>query len=89
MRKYSVEDNLGKHMKKRFRKDKVLYYALMNKMDEILNVADVAHYKNLRSPLQDFKRVHVKGSFVLIFKYIPSEDRVIFFDFGHHDNIYN
>lgn len=89
MRKYSVEDNLSKRLKKLFRKDKVLYYVLMNKMDEILNVEDVAHYKNLRSPLQDFKRVHVKSSFVLIFKYIPSEDRVIFFDLDHHDDIYS
>ena len=44
--------------------------------------------KNLKKPLPYLKRVHVKSSFVLTFKYIKSEDKVIFYNYNHHDNIY-
>ncbi len=88
MRKFSLEENLRKTIDKIAKKDKVLYLALMKKMEEILNCSDVNHYKNLRRPLQDFKRVHVKSSFVLIFKYFQAEDKIVFYDLDHHDQIY-
>ena len=88
MREFSIEDDLKKTIKKLFKKDKVAYTALMNKIGEILTCEDVNHYKNLRSPLQYLKRVHIKGPFILTFKYTEYEDKVIFYDFDHHDNIY-
>ncbi len=88
MRKFSIEDNLKKTLKQLLKKDKVMYNALWNKMEEILTSNDVDHYKNLRKPLQDFRRVHIKSSFVLVFKYIKTEDKVVFFDLDHHDRIY-
>ncbi|MBS3166060.1 addiction module toxin RelE [Candidatus Woesearchaeota archaeon] len=75
-------------MSKICKKDKVMYHALLNKMDEIVNCEDVNHYKNLRKHLEEYKRVHIKNSFVLLFKYIPSEDKVILWDLDHHDNVY-
>lgn len=89
MRNFSIEENLKKHLKKISKKDRVMYGAVMKKMDEILTSESVHHYKNLKNPLHDFKRVHVKGSFVLIFKYIESEDTILFYDLDHHDRIYN
>lgn len=89
MREFSIEWNLKKTLKKLFKRDKVMYDALTNKMQEILTCDNVNHYKNLRRSLQEFKRVHVKSSFILIFKCIEREDKVIFYDFDHHDNIYN
>ncbi len=88
MRKFSIDERLLKTMKKLSKKDRVTYEVLMNKMQEIVECEDVHHYKNLRSPLQQFKRVHVRGPFVLVFKYIESENTVVFYDFDHHDNIY-
>jgi YafQ family addiction module toxin component len=88
MREFSIEKDLKRILNKIIKKDIVLYSAVMNKMDEILNCADVNHYKNLKSPLQNFKRVHVKGSFVLTFKYDLSEDKVLFYALDHHDKIY-
>ncbi len=88
MRKFSIEDNLAKDIAKLLKKDKALYDTLMRKMDEILSIADVHHYKNLRSPLQHLKRVHIKGPFVLTFKYIEAEDKVVFYSMDHHDRIY-
>ena len=88
MRKFSIEEGLKKILKKLSKKDNALYMSLMGKIDEILNCDDVNHYKNLRKPLQHMKRVHITGSFVLTFRYVESEDKVIFYDFDHRDNIY-
>jgi YafQ family addiction module toxin component len=88
MRKFSVEDKLRKAMGKLSKKDPSMFNDLLEKIDEILMCEDINHYKNLRKPLQHLKRVHIKGSFVLTFRYIESEDKVVFYDFDHHDNIY-
>ena len=88
MREFSVEEKLQKIIAKLHKKDKETYNALIKKIEEILNCNDVNHYKNLRNPLQHLKRVHIKGPFVLTFKYIPTEDKIIFYDLDHHDFIY-
>jgi YafQ family addiction module toxin component len=88
MREFSIEEDLRRNLSKISKKDKIFYNAIMKKIEEILTCEDVNHYKNLKKPLQDFKRVHVKSSFVLTFKYIESEDKVIFYRLKHHDDIY-
>ncbi|MBI2146611.1 addiction module toxin RelE [Candidatus Woesearchaeota archaeon] len=88
MRRFSVEKDLTKIMGKLSKKDPSMFKDLLEKMDEIINCETIDHYKNLRSPLQHLKRVHIKGSFVLTFRYIESEDKVVFYDFDHHDRIY-
>lgn len=88
MREFSVEEKLKKMIARLHKKDKETYDALMKKIEEILNCDDVNHYKNLRNPLQHLKRVHIKGSFVLTFKYILTENKIVFYDFDHHDAIY-
>ena len=88
MRKFSVEKKLRKIMNKLSKKDPSMFRTIIDKMDEIIKCEDVNHYKNLRKPLQHLKRIHIKSSFVLTFKYIESEDKVMFYDFDHHDNIY-
>ena len=88
MRKFSVDNNLRKIMNKLSRKDPLMFKIIIDKIDEILKCQDVNHYKNLRKPLQHLKRVHIKSSFVLTFKYIKNEDKILFYDFDHHDNIY-
>lgn len=89
MREFSVEKKLGKIMNKLSKKDPSMFKTLIDETDEILKCEDVNHYKNLRKPLQHLKRVHIKSSFVLTFKYIEDEDKVMFYDFDHHDDIYN
>lgn len=88
MREFSIEQDLKKAMAKLIHRDKETYEALMEKMDEFLTCQDVSHYKNLRSPLQHLKRVHIRGPFVLTFQYIQKKDHIIFYDLDHHDNIY-
>ncbi|MBI4017280.1 MAG: addiction module toxin RelE [Candidatus Aenigmarchaeota archaeon] len=83
-----MEENLKKTLAKLFKKDRTTYEVLMNKINDILTCEGVNHYKNLRKPLQHLKRVHINGPFVLTFKYQEEEDKVVFYDFDHHDYIY-
>ena len=45
-------------------------------------------YKNLRTPLNDFKRIHVDKHFVLIFSIDENSKTIILEDYDHHDVIY-
>ena len=56
-------------------------------MREIVFCSDVDTYKNLRKPLQRFKRVHI-GPFVLTFIYDKENDKINFYDLEHHDDAY-
>lgn len=89
MRDFLIDVDLRKLFDRLKKRDYKTYEILMRKISEILNCADISHYKNLRSPLQHLKRVHVNGPFVLTFRYIEAEDKVIFYEFDHHDNVYN
>ncbi|HLD15809.1 MAG TPA: type II toxin-antitoxin system RelE/ParE family toxin [Candidatus Nanoarchaeia archaeon] len=88
MYSYEILPSLQKILEKLYKRDKVLYESAIKKIDEVINSADVEHYKNLRYDLKDKKRVHVGGSFVLVFKFIESENKIVFVDFDHHDQIY-
>jgi YafQ family addiction module toxin component len=88
MRDFYVEDKLERILQKLRKKDKNTYDILLKKIQEIASCMDVNHYKNLRKPLQHLKRVHIRGPFVLIFKYEESEDTITFYNFDHHDYIY-
>ena len=81
---YKLSDYLLKRLKKLAKKDKVLYEAVMKKIEQIVNV-DPDHYKNLKYDLKEEKRVHI-GHFVLTF--MLKEGKIFFEDFDHHDNIY-
>jgi mRNA-degrading endonuclease RelE of RelBE toxin-antitoxin system len=84
MHEFLIEENLKRKLKKLFKKDRNLYNSVLSKMNEIIGCVDLNHYKNLRKPMQRFKRVHI-GSFVLIFKV---EDKIVFYELDHHDKIY-
>ncbi len=87
MHKYEIIPSLQKILNKISKKDNTTYEQILKKIEEIINSSDIEHYKNLRYSLKDRKRVHM-GHFVLVFKFIKEEDKIIFLDFNHHDNIY-
>jgi YafQ family addiction module toxin component len=89
MRRLEIEKKLQDTLKKIFKKDRKKYKIIWKKINEILVCSNVEHYKNLKFPLNEFKRVHIDCNFVLIFKYNKSEDIVLFYDLDHHDKIYN
>lgn len=88
MYRFDIEEKLHKILQKLFKKDSKKYEIIWKKIDEIINSENVEHYKNLRSPLNNFKAVHIDKSFVLIFKYDKTGNKIIFYDFDHHDKIY-
>ena len=88
MHEFEIDIRLTKILKRISKKDVELFNAITKKIEQILNCEGINHYKNLKKPKQEFKRVHIKTSFVLVFKYIEAEDKILFYDLDHHDNIY-
>ena len=87
MREFEIKPELDKKLVKFSKKDKNSYEAVMKKIEEVISSPNVEHYKNLRYDMKESKRVHI-GHFVLVFKFIKSENKIIFVDFDHHDKIY-
>lgn len=56
------------------------------KVEEI--VKNPHRYKNLRTPLNCWKGVHIDKHFVLTFSINEETKTVILEDYDHHDNIY-
>ena len=87
MYNYEIQPSLQKILKKLSKKDKNFYKNVLKKIEEILSSTNIGHYKNLRYDMKDKKRVHV-GHFVLIFKLIREENKIVFVDLAHHDKVY-
>jgi YafQ family addiction module toxin component len=60
--------------------------SIAKKSEEI--VIDPNRYKNLRYPLNNWKRVHIDRHFVLTFSIDEETKTVILEDYDHHDKIY-
>jgi YafQ family addiction module toxin component len=71
-------------------KDSELSVIIKKKIDQILNCDPelINHYKNLRSDLSNYKRVHVNKSFVILFSVDIVNNSIYFVKFDYHDNIY-
>ncbi|MBW6518463.1 MAG: type II toxin-antitoxin system RelE/ParE family toxin [ANME-2 cluster archaeon] len=83
---YEVSRQLERELDKLRRKNKKQYGIILKKMSEILE--NPLHYKALQHDMKGLRRVHIDKSFVLIFEIVETENKVIFQDFDHHDNIY-
>ena len=59
---------------------------LDRKVQDIL--VDPYRFKPLRKPMENKRRVHVGGSFVLVYEVDEKEKLVTLLDFDHHDNVY-
>lgn len=82
----AISPELDKKLSKLFKKNKKQYELIIKKSEEI--VLNPQHYKNLRKPLQYFKRVHIDKHFVLIFSVDESSKIVTLENFEHHEKIY-
>ncbi|VVB68427.1 Uncharacterised protein [Candidatus Norongarragalina meridionalis] len=70
-------------------KDKALVERVKKKIGEIVSRDEetIDGYKNLRKPLEEFKRVHI-GNFVLTFRVYKEKRFVFFHSLRHHDEAY-
>ena len=82
----AIKKNLDRKFKKLKKKDRELLALIDRKVQEILE--NPYRFKPLKKPLQNKRRVHIGGSFVLIYEVNENEKLVTLFDFDHHDNIY-
>jgi YafQ family addiction module toxin component len=83
---YEVSRQLERELDKIRRKNKKQFEIILKKMSEILE--NPQHYKPLQHDMKGSRRVHIDKSFVLVFEIVENENKVIFMDFDHHDNIY-
>ncbi|MCD6570695.1 MAG: type II toxin-antitoxin system RelE/ParE family toxin [Deltaproteobacteria bacterium] len=86
MYRLAIKEKLDKKFKKLQKKDKEMLRIIDRKVQDILD--DPYHFKPLRKPLQNKRRVHIGGSFVLIYEINEEEEVVTLLDFDHRDNIY-
>lgn len=82
-----VRKKLDKKLMKISKKNKELIRQVEKKVKEIRKNSN--RYKNLRAPLNDWKRIHLLGeSRVLCFSVDEKNKAVILEDLDTHDNIY-
>lgn len=87
MYRLAIKESLDKKFKKLRKKDLELLQVTERKVQEIL-LKEPHHFKPLRKPLQNKRRVHIGGSFVLIYEINEKQKIVTLLDFDHHDNVY-
>lgn len=86
MYRLAIKESLDKKFKKLQKKDKEMLRLIDRKVRDILE--DPFRFKPLRKPLQNKRRVHIGGSFVLVYEIDEGENLVTLLDFDHHDNVY-
>lgn len=82
-----IKEEADKIFSKLSKKNPTQLMIIEKKVNEIRNNPN-HHYKFLRSPLNGFNRVHIDGSFVLIFTVDHIQKVVTLYYFDHHDNVY-
>jgi YafQ family addiction module toxin component len=81
-----IREELDSKFEKLAKKNKKQLEIILNKADEILE--NPHRYKNLKAPMNHFRRVHIDKHFVLIFSVDEESKTVTLEDYDHHDNIY-
>ena len=87
---YDIEHNLQKKLRVLTKKNKTLALNFKKKLKEIINHDSntITTYKNLRSPLHEYKRIHLTKNYILIFKVNLENKHVLFLDISHRDKVY-
>lgn len=87
---FSYDDILKKKLKKISKKDNELCNNILKKISEIVeqDLITIDMYKNLRHPMSEFKRIHLTGSYILLFKVYKQKNFILFVDVVHRDDAY-
>ena len=81
-----VSPEFKRDFRKRCAKDPAFRGAVDKKVAQIRE--NPIRYKPLRQPLHGLRRVHVKGSFVIVFEPIEDAHVVRLMRLAHHDEAY-
>lgn len=80
-----IRESVDKVFLKLAKKDRVSFEYINKKIIEIRE--NPHHFKPLRSPMQNYRRVHI-GNFVLIYSINEMTKTVIIERYKHHDEAY-
>ena len=81
-----IKEHLGKVFGKLSKKNPRQLDIIKTKIQQILE--NPLHFKPLRAPLQNKRRVHIDKSFVLVYSVDENTKTVVLEEYDHHDNIY-
>jgi YafQ family addiction module toxin component len=81
-----IKPDLEKTLKKLARKNNKQLEIIPGRAEEV--PGNPHRYKNLRAPLNNWKRVHIDRHFVLVFSVDDENNTVTLEDHAHHDDIY-
>lgn len=81
-----VSPEFRRDYRKRCAKDAASKDAVDKKVAQVRE--NPLHYKPLRKPLQGLRRVHVMGSFVIVFEPVKKRHVVRLLRLAHHDEAY-
>jgi len=81
-----IQDDVDKIFSKLKKKDVERLKAIEKKIMQILE--HPYHFKPLKKPLHNIRRVHIDSSFVLAYTIDEAKKQVIILGFDHHDKIY-
>ncbi len=85
MYKIAVRKETEAVFKKLAKKDKISSVYISKKIEEIRE--NPYHFKPLRNPLQNFRRVHI-GNYVLVYSIDEKTKAVIIEKYKYHDEVY-
>jgi YafQ family addiction module toxin component len=84
--KYEIHPDLDNVLRRLAKRERAQYEALLKKIEQIIQNPNIDHYKNLRKPLQRYRRVHIASDFVLLFS--VEKDVILFRHYDHHKYVY-
>lgn len=85
---YDITDILRKKLVKLGKKDKVLAGIFYKKVQEVISRDEksIHTYKNLKSPMNEYKRIHLTDNYILLFT--VEKNKIVFIDIKHRDIVY-
>ena len=85
---YDISELLKNKLEKIGSKNKVLASIFYKKLKEIISRDNktINTYKNLKSPLNNYKRIHLTDNYILLFR--VEEEHIVFIDIRHRDFAY-
>ncbi|MFH1054836.1 MAG: hypothetical protein V1744_01945 [Candidatus Altiarchaeota archaeon] len=86
MYQLAIKPELDREFSKLAKRNRRHVEIILKKTEEVLENPN--RYKNLRTPLNKWKRVHIDKHFVLAFSVDEKTKTVTLEDYDHHDRIY-
>lgn len=90
MFKFILSDRLSKKLSKLNKRDKILAKIFGKKLVEVINhdKKTINTYKNLKSPKNEYKRIHLTDNYILFFHVNTEKNLITFVDIMHWDHAY-